>query len=130
MAKDTRPSEAAHATLSLRSSGGWKALLNISDGSATAKVLSQASSCGICGGHSCTGAGLLRVLLFPLPVTPPTAPRLSSSRTVGTVGQTVAEVASGLHPKNVYIIYIYVYVCNTYQKISGLVNCTERSEFV
>jgi hypothetical protein len=41
---------------------------------------SQVKSCGICGGQSGTGAGCLRVLLFPLPILiPPTAHHSSSS---------------------------------------------------
>jgi hypothetical protein len=36
-------------------------------------------SCGICRGQSGTGAGFLRVLPFPLPLIPPTAPQSSSS---------------------------------------------------
>jgi hypothetical protein len=35
---------------------------------------SRVRSCGICGGQSVTGEGFLRVLLFPLPIIPPTAP--------------------------------------------------------
>jgi hypothetical protein len=46
---------------------------------AAARVRSQVSSCGICGEQSGTGAGLLRVLLFPLPILiPPTAPYSAS----------------------------------------------------
>jgi hypothetical protein len=42
------------------------------------RVRAQVRSCGICGGQSGTGAGLLRVLGFPLPILiPPTAPHSS-----------------------------------------------------
>jgi hypothetical protein len=32
------------------------------------------AACGFCGGQSDTGAGLLRVLRFPLPMIPPISP--------------------------------------------------------
>jgi hypothetical protein len=51
---------------------------------------------GICGGQNGTEAGFLRVLLFTLPLIPPTAPHSPSSG-AGTVGQTVADVPSGLN---------------------------------
>jgi hypothetical protein len=35
---------------------------------AAARVRSQVTSCGICGRHSGTGAGFLRVFLFPQPI--------------------------------------------------------------
>jgi hypothetical protein len=51
-------------------------------------------SCGICGGQSGTGADVLRVLRFPLPILiPPSAPHSSGA---GTIGQLVAAVPSGL----------------------------------
>jgi hypothetical protein len=46
---------------------------------AAARVRVQVRSCGICGGQSGTGAGLFRVLRFPLLIIiPPTAPHSSS----------------------------------------------------
>jgi hypothetical protein len=42
---------------------------------AAARIRSQVTSYGICGGQNGTGAGFLRVLRFPLPILiPPTAP--------------------------------------------------------
>jgi hypothetical protein len=35
---------------------------------AAARVRARAKSCGICGGQSRTGAGILRILRFPLPL--------------------------------------------------------------
>jgi hypothetical protein len=44
-----------------------------------ARIRTQVRSCGICGGQSGTGVGLLRVLRFTLPILiPPTAPHSSS----------------------------------------------------
>jgi hypothetical protein len=51
---------------------------------------SPARSCWICGGQSCTGAGFLRVLRFPLPVIPPTAAYSSSSTIRGWYSSPVA----------------------------------------
>jgi hypothetical protein len=45
---------------------------------AVARVQARVRSCGICGEHSGTGAGFLRVLRFPLPIIPLTAPHSSS----------------------------------------------------
>jgi hypothetical protein len=64
---------------------------------AAARVRARAWSSGICGGQSCTGAGLLRVLRFPLPILiRPTAP-LSSPIIRGWYSRSVvADVRSGL----------------------------------
>jgi hypothetical protein len=40
---------------------------------AAARVRVRAA-CGVCGGHSGTGSGFLRVLRFPLPIIPPISP--------------------------------------------------------
>jgi hypothetical protein len=59
-------------------------------------VRARVRSCGICGGQSGIGTGLLQVLRFPVPILiPPTAPYSSSSE-AGTIGQLVADVPSGL----------------------------------
>jgi hypothetical protein len=55
-------------------------------------VPARVSSCGICGGHSGTGADFLRVRLFPLPIIPSSAQHSSGA---GTIGQMVAKVPSG-----------------------------------
>jgi hypothetical protein len=46
---------------------------------AAALVLVQVRTCRICGGQSSIKAGLLRVLRFPLPSIPSTAPHSSLS---------------------------------------------------
>jgi hypothetical protein len=64
---------------------------------AATQVLSQVRLCGICGGQSGTGAGLLPVLRFPLPILiPPTTP-LSSSIIRGWYNRAMmADVRCGL----------------------------------
>jgi hypothetical protein len=59
---------------------------------AAARVRIQVRLCEICGGQSGTGAGILRVLQFPVPI--PNSHHLSSG--AGTIGQLVADVPSGL----------------------------------
>jgi hypothetical protein len=62
-----------------------------------ARVRAPVRSYGICGGHSSTRAGFLRLLQFPLPILiPQTAPHSSSSFGAGTVDLIVAGVPSGL----------------------------------
>jgi hypothetical protein len=57
------------------------------------RVRAQVRSFAICGGRSGIGAGLFRVLRFPLPfLIPPTAPHSSSG--AGTIGQLVADLPS------------------------------------
>jgi hypothetical protein len=59
-----------------------------------ARVRAQIRSCGICGAQSDAGTGFLRLLRFPLPIIiPPTASHSSSS---STIGQTMADIPSGL----------------------------------
>jgi hypothetical protein len=73
----------------------------------------QVRSCEICGGQSGTGIGSVRVLRFPLPVSPPIAPLSSSSSSgASTVGQIVAGVPSGLSltpPQETELIKTYDY---------------------
>jgi hypothetical protein len=60
---------------SVRYSGGIAHSVSRRLPTAAARFRVQLRSCGICGGHSGTGAGFLRVLRFPLPILiPPTAP--------------------------------------------------------
>jgi hypothetical protein len=48
----------------------------------------QVKSCGICGGQSRTGAGSLRGLRLPFPLSIPLiSPQSSSSSRAGTIGQ-------------------------------------------
>jgi hypothetical protein len=64
---------------------------------AAARIQYQIRLCGICGGQSGTGAGYPRVFQFPLPILiPPTAPHSSSIIRGWYIGQTVADVPSGL----------------------------------
>jgi hypothetical protein len=39
-----------------------------------AALLRVRAACGVCGGHSGSGAGFLRVLRIPLPIIPPMSP--------------------------------------------------------
>jgi hypothetical protein len=66
-----------------------------------AQVQSQVRSWRICGAQSSTGAGLLPLLWFPLPILiPPTVPHSSSSSSSSkgfTIGPLVADVPSELN---------------------------------
>jgi hypothetical protein len=53
---------------------------------AAARVQSRVWLSGICGGQSGVGAGILRILRFPLPFIPPNSPS-SQSPGAGTIGQ-------------------------------------------
>jgi hypothetical protein len=64
---------------------------------AAARVPTHVRSRGIFGGHCGTGAGFLRVLRFPLPILiPPTVPHTSFMARGWYIGQSVADVPSGL----------------------------------
>jgi hypothetical protein len=75
---------------------------------AGALFCAQVRSCGVCGRQSGAGAGILRVLRFPLPILiPPTAPHSSSSLIRGwdirpDSGQPTKWIQS--HPTN-YILH-------------------------
>jgi hypothetical protein len=62
---------------------------------AAARVRARVWSSGICGEQSGAGAGLLRVLRFPLPVFIPSNSPSSQSPLEGTIGQLVADVLNG-----------------------------------
>jgi hypothetical protein len=69
-------------------------------------VRAQVRLCGICGGQSGTGAGFLRVLLFPLPILIPTAAPHSSSSIIRSwynkpiSGRCTKWTQSHLTPRN------------------------------
>jgi hypothetical protein len=71
---------------------------------AAARVRAQVKSCGISGGQSDIGAGILRVLPIPLPILiPPTVPHASSSIIRGLHNRPVSgrrtEWTVSPHPK-------------------------------
>jgi hypothetical protein len=79
----------------VKEGGGISQVVSRRLSTAAAWVPTRVTSCGICGVQSGTGAGFLRVLRFLLPIRiPPIAPQ--SSYGAGTIGQTVAAIASGL----------------------------------
>jgi hypothetical protein len=55
-----------------------------------AQVPAQIRSCGICGGQSVTGAGLLRLIRFPLPILIPPTVLHSSSLIRGWYNRTIS----------------------------------------
>jgi hypothetical protein len=73
---------------------------------AAARVRARVWSCGICGGQNGAGAGVLRVLRFPLPIfIPPVAPQSPSFIIWGLYNRPeVAAVPSGLSPTPLLII--------------------------
>jgi hypothetical protein len=72
---------------------------------------SSGQACGVYGGQSGTGAGFLRVLRFPLPITPPISPS-SKSPGASTIGLLVAVVPSGPNwtPPPTIPILIHYYI--------------------
>jgi hypothetical protein len=73
---------------------------------AEARVRDRVRSCGICGGHSGTGAGFLRVLRFPLPIfIPSIAPQSPLSIIWGCYNRlVVTAVPSGLKSHTTKVI--------------------------
>jgi hypothetical protein len=90
---------------------------------AAARARARVRSCGICGGQSDTGAGFLRVLRFPLPISvPPTASQSPSSIIWGWYNRSVvAAVPSGLSLTPLRIIikkYIEVFFNSSHSHLS------------
>jgi hypothetical protein len=89
---------------------------------AAARVQARVWSCGICGGQSGAGAGILRVLRFPLPIfIPPIAPQSPPSIIWGWYNRPeVAAVPSGLSPIPliIKIIIILPFYLSLYQFVS------------
>jgi hypothetical protein len=83
---------------------------------AAARVRARVRLCGICGGQSGTGAGLLRVLRFPLPIgIPPIAPQSSSIiwgwYSIPDSGRSTTWTQFTPCQNNVHIyIYIHTYI--------------------
>jgi hypothetical protein len=71
---------------------------------AAVRIRAWVRSSGVCGIQSCTGAGFLRILRFPLPVIPPIAPHSSLSIIIQgwysrPVAVSVIMDSVPLHPK-------------------------------
>jgi hypothetical protein len=84
---------------------------------AAARFPTHIRSCGIFRRQSGNGTCFLWVLRFPLPIIPPTAPHSLSIIRTGIIGQTVADVPSGLsltplqETKNKHSLFYYWYFC-------------------
>jgi hypothetical protein len=94
----------------------------------TRRLRFESESCGICGGQSSVGAGVLRVLRCPLPIIPSITPHLSPSIIGGWhKGQIVADVPSGFSlssPREIKKLKIFLSPCKQMPVL------TEPSQFI